>query len=156
MLYFNILMLKSVFGLWLKKDDRANDIWLMFLSKIESWLFVVFISIRVFYTNTVKCSLSFLVNFIEKIKQIMTGIVIITHYVCRYKVKIKHPHRNTKLTFLSFAQVTLQGINAYFLFLCLQRVAGFRYRLIHIGNNFHWRIFIWRKRRNSVPLTTLQ
>lgn len=44
-------------------------------------------------------------------------------------------YRNTKLTFSWLVQITLQGINAYFLFLCLQRVTGFRHRMIHIGNS---------------------
>lgn len=44
-------------------------------------------------------------------------------------------YRNTKLTFPWLVQITLQGINAYFLFFCLQRVTGFRHRMIHTGNS---------------------
>lgn len=86
MLHFNILMLKSVFGLWLKKDDSALNIWLMLLSVIESWLFVVFISVRVFLTYAemffkLPCSTS----LIELNK--LWHMQLLWHTYIRYKLK---------------------------------------------------------------------
>lgn len=56
-------------------------------------------------------------------------------YIRFLGTKPKKKYRNMKLTFPWFVQINLQGINAYFLFLGLQRVTGFRRRMIHIGNS---------------------
>lgn len=59
-----------------------------------------------------------------------------------------------KLTFPWFVQINLQGINAYFLFLGLQRVTGFRRRMIHIGNSkFQLKgIYLQKKKKQKQTL----
>lgn len=105
------------------KNDGALNIWLMLLSIIESWCFVVFITVRVLSTYPGKCASCcpaqlHLKNYIHKVGR--------TNW--RLSATFPSNHRmylHTKLT-SRLVWVTRQGVKAHFLFFWLQRMSSFR------------------------------